>query len=46
MIRIVPYQDFRGVWLYALWLAGKQIQSGYTSHAAAAARVRLCIASI
>lgn len=45
MLRIEPYQDFRGVWLYRLMLADKQIQEGYTSHTAAESRVRKCIAS-
>lgn len=45
MIRIEAYQDFRGVWLYRLMLAHREIQSGYVSRAAAEQRVRLCIAS-
>ncbi len=45
MLRIEPYQDWRGVWLYRLMLADVQVQDGYTSHAAAEQRVRKCIAS-
>lgn len=45
MIRIEPYQDWRGVWAYRLMLADRKIQEGYITHAAAEIRVRLIVAS-
>lgn len=46
MLRIESYKDWRGVTLYRVVLAYMTIQEGYTSHANAIKRVKLCIASI